>query len=64
MAAHKCEAPRGCTTAPAWYVMGAYAGDWAVYVCDGHREWAHRTFAPWIEEPVRPPALGQAGAVG
>lgn len=60
----KCEYPRGCTVAPNWYVMGAYAGDWAVYVCGEHRQWAHDAFAPWIEEPVRHPVLESPGDVG
>lgn len=65
-----CEFPRHdgrprCPTTPTWYVMGAYPGDWAVRVCDEHRDWAHDTFSPYIEERLAPPtAPGPPEAVG
>jgi len=61
-----CDHPGGdCTAQTRWYVMGAYPGDWAVRVCDEHRDWAHRAFAPYIEYPEHaPPADQPPAAVG
>jgi hypothetical protein len=58
-----CEYPERCSAEPGWYIMGAHAGDWAVRVCDGHRDWAHRALVPYIEYPERRPAPESSEAV-